>query len=296
MSLDRLQSFCLVAEAGGVTKAAKGDAARQSQFSRQIKELEEFFGVELMRRSGRGVALTEAGRRLHALAREHFAALGDFKADCAAEPLRLTVAAGDSLLQWVLLPRLATVQERLPGVSLRLLNLPTVAIASGLADGTLDFGLLRADAVAENVRQTALGGLEFALFVPARLLPAGSERTLSAKEVRQVPMATLEGEGAFRRELDRLARRAKAAFNVRLEVASFPLAARAVRSGAFAAVLPGVAREEFRGLEVQETSPVWLKPLSRPMALAWNPRLARVRPGLAKAIPVLTELGRIEAA
>ena len=62
LSLDRLQSFCCVAEAGGVTKAAKGDPARQSLFSRQIKELEEFFGVELMRRSGRGVALTEAGR------------------------------------------------------------------------------------------------------------------------------------------------------------------------------------------------------------------------------------------
>ena len=97
LSLDRLQSFCLVAEAGGVTKAAKGEAARQSQFSRQLKELEEFFGVELMRRSGRGVTLTEAGRRLHVLAREHFAALGDFKADCASEPARLTVAAGDSL-------------------------------------------------------------------------------------------------------------------------------------------------------------------------------------------------------
>jgi len=43
-------------------------------------------------------------------------------------------------------------------------------------------------------------------------------------------------------------------------------------------------------------SPVWLKPPSRPMALARNPRLARVRPGLAKAVPVLTELGWIEAA
>lgn len=45
LSLERLRSFCLVAEAGGVTKAAKGDAARQSQFSRQVKELEECFGA-----------------------------------------------------------------------------------------------------------------------------------------------------------------------------------------------------------------------------------------------------------
>lgn len=60
------------------------------------------------------MTLTAAGRRLHALAREHFAALGDFKADCAGEPARLTMGAGDSLLQWVLLPRFDELRSRLP--------------------------------------------------------------------------------------------------------------------------------------------------------------------------------------
>src|SRR5437660_3252770 len=73
LSFDRLQSFCLVAQAGGVTKAAKGDPAKQSLFSRQIKELEEFFGTELIRRKGRGVTLSEAGERLNIIARlSHF--------------------------------------------------------------------------------------------------------------------------------------------------------------------------------------------------------------------------------
>ena len=45
LTLERLHSFLMVAEAGGVTKAAGGDPNRQSLFSRQIKELEEFFGV-----------------------------------------------------------------------------------------------------------------------------------------------------------------------------------------------------------------------------------------------------------
>src|SRR2546428_10036760 len=79
LSLDRLQSFCLVAEAGGVTKAAKGDPARQSLFSRQVKELEEFFGTELVRRKGRGIALTAARQRLHLLAREQLLALSDLQ-------------------------------------------------------------------------------------------------------------------------------------------------------------------------------------------------------------------------
>src|SRR5512136_216027 len=89
LSRDRLQSFCLVAEAGGVTKAAKGDPARQSLFSRQVKELEEFFGVELVRRKGRGVALTASGERLHLLAREQLLALSDFKKAATGQPLKL---------------------------------------------------------------------------------------------------------------------------------------------------------------------------------------------------------------
>ena len=79
LSLERLQSFCLVAQAGGVTKAAKGDPTKQSLFSRQVKELEEFFGAELMRRKGRGIVLTAAGQRLNVLARECFASLLRFQ-------------------------------------------------------------------------------------------------------------------------------------------------------------------------------------------------------------------------
>lgn len=61
LALDRLLSFCFVAQAGGVTRAAKGDPARQSLFTRQIKELEEFFGTEPIRGKGRGIVLTGAG-------------------------------------------------------------------------------------------------------------------------------------------------------------------------------------------------------------------------------------------
>jgi hypothetical protein len=39
LSLDRLRTFLRVAEAGNLSKAAQGDVTKQSQFSRQIKEL-----------------------------------------------------------------------------------------------------------------------------------------------------------------------------------------------------------------------------------------------------------------
>jgi DNA-binding transcriptional LysR family regulator len=40
--LDRLRTFPAVAGAGNLARAAKGDPTRQSQFSRQVNELEGF--------------------------------------------------------------------------------------------------------------------------------------------------------------------------------------------------------------------------------------------------------------
>src|SRR5258708_3771717 len=142
LSLDRLQSFCLVAEAGGVTKAAKGDPARQSLYSRQIRELEEFFGVELIRRKGRGIALTAAGANLHVIVRQHFVALSDLKNECKGKPVEVAIGAGDSIIQWLLLPRLAEIRKRLPRVRLKFLNLPTDEAVKRLADGVIDFAVV----------------------------------------------------------------------------------------------------------------------------------------------------------
>jgi len=294
LSLDRLQSFCRVAEAGGVTKAAKGDAVRQSLFSRQIKELEEFFGVELVRRSGRGVALTEAGRRLHALSREQLAGLQDFKHACARERALLSLAAGDSVIQWILLPKLPGILAKLPSVALRVLNLSSTEVAGGLADGTLDLGIIRAGAATGKIESVSLGSLQFSLFAPRHLLPSKSATELRPDAAARLPMATLEGEGVFRSELERLTRRKKCGLNIHIELSSFPLIAKAVQTGTCAAVLPSSARSEFKAGEVEEIQPDWLRTLNREMVLAWNPRLARIRSLLSKAIPVLKTACRLE--
>ena len=63
LSLDRLRTFLRVVEAGNLSKAASGDTTRQSQFSRQIKEMESFFGVALTRRVGRRIEITDEVHR-----------------------------------------------------------------------------------------------------------------------------------------------------------------------------------------------------------------------------------------
>ena len=134
LSLDRLRTFCAVAETGGVTKAAGGDPTRQSQFSRQIKELETFFGVQLTRRQGKIIILSPAGIRLARIARESFIGLSDFQRACKDEPLESSIGAGDALLQWLLFPQMGQLYDTLPKVSFNVVSLRTLDIAERVND------------------------------------------------------------------------------------------------------------------------------------------------------------------
>ena len=287
--MDRLQSFCLVAQAGGVTKAAKGDPAKQSLFSRQIKELEEFFGAELMRRKGRGIALTAAGERLNVVARECFASLLDFKSGCKGLPVEIVIGAGESVIDWVLMPRLAEVRKKVPNVRLKFLNLATSDIVRRLADGVIDFGVIRKDAVAHPLRWASLGVMGYSLFVPEGLKGGGA----SAKLLEALPLATLEGEGSFRKELAAIARKSRLRLRIEIECASFPLVARAVATGSVAGILPSVATVDLGRLGAQEMRVGVLDSLKREMCLVWNPRVLKIRPALERASQVFSQVFRV---
>ena len=69
LDITTLRSFVAVADTGGVTRAAGFLHLTQSAVSMQIKRLEEMLGIDLLDRSGRGIALTAAGEQLLQYAR-----------------------------------------------------------------------------------------------------------------------------------------------------------------------------------------------------------------------------------
>ena len=62
MELRHLRYFLAVGEASNFTKAAAQLRVAQPALSRQVRDLEDEIGVELLRRSPRGVRLTAEGR------------------------------------------------------------------------------------------------------------------------------------------------------------------------------------------------------------------------------------------
>jgi LysR family transcriptional activator of nhaA len=98
LNYNHLFYFWIVGREGSMVRAAEELMVSQPTISCQIKELEEMFGKRLFERTGRGLALTDAGRVVFNYAREIFTLgqelLNTMEHD-QAQPLRMTVGIVD---------------------------------------------------------------------------------------------------------------------------------------------------------------------------------------------------------
>ncbi len=76
LNFKHLRYFWMVAKSGSIARACEQLHLTPQAISGQLRELEEALGVELFRRAGRGLELTDAGRRILSYAEEIFS-LGD---------------------------------------------------------------------------------------------------------------------------------------------------------------------------------------------------------------------------
>jgi DNA-binding transcriptional LysR family regulator len=142
MELRHLRYFIAVAEAANFTHAASKMRVAQPALSRQIMDLEEEIGVDLMRRSPRGIVLTaegklfleeakgiittaeEAVKKVQALAR------GDYG--------ELHIGYGPSPSIELLPPAMLAFQKAAPRVNVKLHDLAGDEMMAGLRDGSLE--------------------------------------------------------------------------------------------------------------------------------------------------------------
>src|SRR5690348_13103101 len=124
-----------------------------------------------------------------------------FQTDCTGLPVEIVIGTGESVIRWLLMPRLGKIRANLPNVKLSFLNQPTTEIVRRLSDGLIDFGILRKDAVARPLQMTSLGSMAYALFFPTDVRPSGAGPERGMKCLDGIPLATLEGVGAFRQDL-----------------------------------------------------------------------------------------------
>ena len=154
MELRHLRYFVAVAGTMNVTRAARDLHLAQPALSQQIKALEAELGVALLRRSGRGIELTAAGRRFHEDARtildqSHAAVLAAqqvARGDVGRLAVGMTESAGFSPMVTEPIRRFIRAH---PGVNLTLVEGRTDDLVKALADRAIDVALVRPPVVAE---------------------------------------------------------------------------------------------------------------------------------------------------
>jgi DNA-binding transcriptional LysR family regulator len=242
LSLDRLRTFLRVVEAGNLSNAASGDPTKQSQFSRQIKELEVFFGVALTRRVGRRIEITEEGRRLALMIRRQFGELDDFRESMAGRSVSVRIGSQGSVIDWLLVPRLAGIRTALGNAMVELEQMRSADVVRAVADGRLDFGIVREDAIPKEIKRWRLGEVGYALFATNTLWKG---RSSIGELVQNAPIAELLPGGQFTERWHAWLAKERLVPKVFARVSSFIELAKIVQTGQAAAVLPDLAAVDF---------------------------------------------------
>jgi len=120
--LNALRAFEAVARLDSVSRAATELHVTHGAVSRQLRQLEEALGAPLFVREGRGLALTPAGRRLHAAAADALDPLRRAWADLRRGPQQAPLVLGcpGSILARWMIPRLEKLARECPDLPLHL--------------------------------------------------------------------------------------------------------------------------------------------------------------------------------
>ena len=146
MDLKKLHHCVVVAELGSFTRAASHLSVPQSVLSRQVRDIEQTIGINLLHRTGRGAVLTEAGQRmlprLRALVADGRRLLDEARELKGAPSGLIRLGVLTSLTPVLLTPLMNLAAERLPNVRLHVMEGLTEHLDELLVSGRLDLSLI----------------------------------------------------------------------------------------------------------------------------------------------------------
>lgn len=185
MSLDRFQLFVSAATHRSFTQASREHRISQPAVSRQLKILQQDFGITLFEKKGRGVELTESGRVFLREVTTILSQVEDLKKSCYAQSVEsLTIAAcrGPSA---VLLPSLmARFRRSRPLVSLTLYPGNSSEIRSWLKTSAVDLAIINTPPASQSFHVEPFRSERLAAFVsPSHPFAKKSLQTFATAEL-----------------------------------------------------------------------------------------------------------------
>lgn len=242
MELTPLRYFRTIAQLGHMTRAAKALGVSQPALSAMLKKLESEVGAALLDRTGRGVALTEAGRVFLGHAEDAIR-----RADAGVQAVReltglekgsIRIGAGATATSYLLPPVVSAVRRRHPGLTFYVREAGSNAVAAAVLSGELDLGIVTqpmAHPEAGELLVQALVDDELRLIVPpGHALHArarGKSGTFSWRDLAGESVVAFEAGTAVRDMVDRASHKANVGLHVVMELRSIESIKQMVAAG-----------------------------------------------------------------
>lgn len=182
-----LDTFITLVETGNFTRTAEQRFMTQPGVSQHLKKLEEACQCELVIRLGKGIQLTEQGQRVYHYAKEQQEKEQDFiaslKFDAPFEG-KCVVACSGAIAQRIY-PALLALQKQHSALNIHVEVAPRRTILSGIANNTLELGIVTNQPESEDIHSEYLGEEALGLILPRSLPDALAAQVLGLSENAQ---------------------------------------------------------------------------------------------------------------
>ena len=146
MDIRVLRYFLTVAREGSFSRAAEALYLSQPTLSRQIREMEEELGVQLLNRTNRNIRLTAEGHRFRRRAQEIVDLMDKTQAEFSGPEEEIAgeimIGCGETQIMREIAKVAIPLQRDYPGIRFNLYSANADDVSEKLDQGLLDFGLM----------------------------------------------------------------------------------------------------------------------------------------------------------
>lgn len=230
MTLNQLRIFDVVAKHSNITLAAHEMRISQPSVSKQLKALQENYGVKFYTRGIQGIKLTVEGRQFLDAVRPILFQIDDLeqaiRRRSGGETHSLRIAAGESPSVSLVPKLLKSFKQTHPAVQLYLRTNDSQTIEQMVATNAVDLAITTHASTDPQVASEQFVAAKVAAVVAAGS-PLGKQRTISLKDLRTIPVITKVG----RRICNQVEEQLGIKLNIILECESVEAVKAAVKAG-----------------------------------------------------------------
>lgn len=229
IKLEQYKIFCMAAEAGSFSEAAKLLYITQSAVSQQIRALERELNVALFVRGKKGAKLTSHGELLFGYVKRSLSEIESaenlFAKMKSLEEGSLKIGAGDTITRYFLLEKLERFHSQYPAIKIETVNRVTGETLSLLSSGKVDIAFVNLpvdDSLYHNIQIQKASTLHD-IFIAGNKYSHLKEKLLTMQDIASLPLVMLEPKSNTRKTTDDFFRAHGITLNPEFELGSHDL-------------------------------------------------------------------------